>query len=149
MRAGAPGGVRKLASISMLAALVASTAVPGGATTPHIHMMIMQVSAEQQMLRVAVMLKAPKSLRQLDDGTSAGDQAYAKANRALQDEVIRSVFGMTAWQLGAEGRSIEQFEFIPAFSLKATEEEIRKLRADRRVKSVNYTTFMRPNKLLH
>lgn len=137
--------MRKLPRYFKSMALAALIAVASGSAVARTQNLIVQVSAEQKLVRVAVMLKAPKSLRELDDGTSAGDLAYAKANRALQDKVIRSVFGMTAWQLGAEGRKIEQFDFIPAFSLNATEDEIRKLRADRHVKSVNYTTFMRPN----
>lgn len=145
MRTRPQSGVKKFAPGTVLVAFAALTMLASGAVVAHANSMVWQVSAEQKLIRVSVMLRAPKSLRALDDGTAAGDIAYAKANLALQEEVIRSIFGRTPWQLGAEGRSIEQFKFIPAFSLNATEEEIRRLRADQRVKSVNQTTFVRPN----
>ncbi len=116
------------------AVLPAAAGERGGSKPPRM--------AQTGMYGVTVTLKEPQSLRSLDDD----DDAYAEANLQLQAKVISVAFGKSPASLEASGRGLQQFTFIPAFSVRASEAEISRLKADRRVKSVTRNILLAPSR---
>jgi hypothetical protein len=93
-------------------------------------------AGQQSGGRVIVTLRETSEMKRLSGGNDAEEEAYRAANLALQESVILKVFGTGPANLRGRRRSLEQLESVAMFSLIATTAEVRALRADRRVKSV-------------
>ncbi len=102
---------------------------------------VLAIAQQQGMASIMVYLNETASMRSTSDKTSAGEAAYTSANLALQGGVLSSAFGSAA---GQESRRLRQVEFIPAFAVLATADEIRALRADPRVASVVENRVSKP-----